>query len=429
MAKRIHAQKSKLTGLLQRLFITWNTFAANDLSTYASAGAYSFLLSALPILLMVLVILLRILNTSPDVIRDLLSQNEIFSGFLNASTFLDSVMSIKSVGIFEVIIAVSVFSMARRFFTSLQQGIKVIYRKHGKIKALKENLLVIAGEVILITLIVIMAVFIIAGNTFFNSTLSEHLLTPFFYTLFKNLFRFAPLAIIFMFLFLVYFITPLSRPTVVQSLISAAACTFSLSIVQILFSLFINMSRYNLVYGILSTLIVMILQVYMFFYLFLFFAQFLYVVQFFDNFILSRLYFLPPYDDKNPMKQLERMMFIAPYTFYRRFELKKKAGEIIFTIGEDSTDLYYVWNGSVNLEMPNRIMNIDRGKIFGEFSSIIAGKRTATARAETDVILLQIPSYIFQETIEVDGDLSRRTLLMIADYVRKKNEDTLSNDL
>jgi len=421
-------KNDRLKGLAQRLYITWDTFMANDLFTYASAGAYSFLLSALPVLLMVLGILLRLLDTSPEVIRDLLGSSKLFTESLDISSFLDSVMSIKSVGIFEAIIGISIFWMARRFFASIQHGMKIIYRKRGKGKPIKENLVVLAGEAILIILIVAATIFLIAGNAFFNSELSENLFSPFFFSLLKNIFRYAPFAIILVFLFLVYLYSPRTRPGVKQSLGAAVACSVSFAIVQLVFTSIVNMSRYNLVYGILSNVIVLLLEVYLFFFLFLFYAQFLYVIQFFDSFLLSRIYLLPGYDDPNPLRQLERMLFVKPTLFYREYAIRKKAGETIFAIGEDSTELYYVWQGFVALNLPNQVIETGCGRIFGEFSLMIGASRTATAVAVTDVVLLKIPGRIFQETVEVDGGMSRRTLLMIADYVRKKNAAPLSTD-
>ena len=259
-------KKDRLKGLAQRLYITWDTFMANDLFTYASAGAYSFLLSALPVLLMVLVILLRLFNTSPEVIRNLLGSNALFSESLDISSFLDSVMSIRSVGIFEAVVGVSIFWMARRFFASIQQGMKIIYRKRGKGKPIKENLVVLAGEAILIILIVMATIFLIAGNAFFGSALSENLLPPFLFSVVKNLFRFAPFGIILVFLFLVYYYSPRTRPGAMQSFGAAVACTVSFAFVQVIFTSLVNMSRYNLVYGILSNVIVLLLEVYLFFF-------------------------------------------------------------------------------------------------------------------------------------------------------------------
>ena len=421
-------KNDRLKGLAQRLYITWDTFMANDLFTYASAGAYSFLLSALPVLLMVLVILLRLLDTSPEVIRDLLGSSKLFTESLDISSFLDSVMSIKSVGIFEAIIGISIFWMARRFFASIQHGMKIIYRKRGKGKPIKENLVVLAGEAILIILIVAATIFLIAGNAFFNSELSENLFSPFFFSLLKNIFRYAPFAIILVFLFLVYLYSPRTRPGVKQSLGAAVACSVSFAVVQLVFTSIVNMSRYNLVYGILSNVIVLLLEVYLFFFLFLFYAQFLYVIQFFDSFLLARIYLLPVYDDPGLLRQLERMLFVKPTLFFRQYAIRIKAGETVFRIGEDSTEIYYIWHGSIALNMPNQVISAGCGRIFGEFSGMIGASRTATAVAVTDSILLRIPGRIFQETIEVDGSMSRRTLLMIADYVRKKNAAPLSTD-
>jgi membrane protein len=421
-------KRNWLTGIIQRMYITFDTFMVNDLFTYASAGAYSFFLSAFPVVLMVLVILVRLFNTSPEAIRELLGSTAVIGTAFDISPFFESVLSIRSIGLFEVIIGFSVFWMARRFFASLQQGMTVIYKKRGKGKPIKENLVVIAGEVILVILIVSTVIAIMAGNAFFRTAISEDILSPFLFLLLKNLFRFAPYAIVFVFLLLVYYITPRTRPSFWQSLLASAACTVAFAIVQLVFSSFVNMSRYNLVYGVLSNIIVIVLEVYMFFFLFLFFAQFQYVTQFFESFLLAQLYLMPGYRDPDPIKQLERILFIESPYFYKRYAVHKAKGDVVFKIGDDSTELYYVWRGFVRLEIPNQVIMSGRGHVFGEFSSIIGGLRTATAIAETDVTLLKIPASLFQDTIEIDGQISRRTLQMIADYVRKNNADALSSD-
>ena len=419
-------KKHRLLGLGQRLYITCGAFVSNDLFTYASAGAYSFLLSALPVLLMVLVILVRILHTSPAVIRSLMNSNKVIAGSINLSHFFRSIMSIKSVGIFEIILGLSIFWMARSFFASIQQCMTIIYRKRGKGKPVKENLVIFAGEVLLLILISAMTIFFIAGNTLIHTAFSEKLLSPFLYHLLKNLFRYVPLGSIFLFLFFVYYITPRTRPKASYSLIASALCTISFSLMQILFGSFVNMSKYNLVYGILSNVIVSLFDVYFFFFFFLFFAQLQYVIQFFESFLLARLYLMPDHDDPDPFRQIERLMFIEPPLFYRKYAIREKAGKTIFVMGDDSTELYYICKGMIRLNMPNQVIEIGSGRVFGEFSSIIGGKRTATAIALTNVTLLKIPEKIFQETIEVDGTISRRTLQMITDYVRKNNHVPLS---
>jgi membrane protein len=418
-------RKNRLTGFIQRMYITWDSFIANDLFTYASAGAYSFLLSSLPILLMVIVILVRILNTSPEVLRSLIEANNLISNSVDLSPVFQSVRWIRSIGFFEVILGVSIFWMARRFFASIQQSMIVIYHKRGRLMSFRENIAVIVGEILLIIVISATTTFFIAGNTLFNSTFMKQIFPALFFTLFRNLFRFVPLAILFGFLFLVYLYTPKTRPQTRVSFFSALACTLSFALVQLVFTSFINMTTYNLIYGILSNVIVILLEVYFFFFLFLFFAQFQYVVQFFESFLLSRLYLLPAYDDPSLANQLQRILFCEPPFFYNRYAMRAGAGQTVFTIGDDSTELYYVCRGIVRVTMPNQIVEIGPGGIFGEFSSFIGGNRTGTAVAQTESVLLKIPERLFQETIEVDGAMSRRTLRVISDYVRKNTKTPL----
>ncbi len=411
-------KKQWLTGLVQKLYITWSAFTANDLTTHATAGAYSFLLSALPMVLMVLAILIRVIHASPDIILSFMSENEIFSRTLDPNTFLESIMSVRSVGLVEIVLGLSIFWMARRFFAEIQKGMTIIYRNSGKGKAIKENLIVIAAEVLLIFLIVVLATLMMSGTAIFDSFVKDSLIDLHVIRALRAIFRFAPITVVFVFLFLVYLVSPRTKPPASQSLWAALACTLSFTVVRIVFTAFVNMTKYNLVYGILSNVIVLLLEVYLFFFLFLFFAQFQYVSQFFESFLLVKLYLLPKRDDPNPIARFERALFCEPPFYRAKYEYLAKQGDVLFRIGESSTDLYYIWEGFIRLDMPSQVIELGKGGMFGEFSSIIGGNRTATASATTDCVLLKIPASIFQTMIEVDGEMSKRTLQMIADYMR-----------
>lgn len=417
-----------LLGFAQRLYITWDTFIANDLFTYAAAGAYSFLLSAFPVVLMVLVVLLRFLNASPEMVDDLALSLNVLVSSINLTQILESVMEVKRIGFLEILLGFSIFWMARRFFASIQQSMRVIYRKRGKGKPIKENLLVLAGEIVLVVLIVAGVVAVAAARALIGTALSENLLSPLALDIARNILQFAPIGIIFAFLFLVYYFTPRVRPPALHCALAAAACTAAIILVLILFGSLVNMTRYNIVYGILANVIVLLVEVYLFFVLFLFFAQFQFVLQFYESFLLARLYLLPPYHAADLGAQFERVLFINPSLFYRRYGLARKEGEVIFAQGEDSSELYYVWSGTVDLVRENRVSEVSRGGMFGEFSILLGVGRTATAVAATDCVVLRIPSELFRETIEVDGKVSHRTLLAVSDYVRKNHLEVLLDE-
>lgn len=422
---RMYEKKNWLKELTRRIYITASTFMENDLKTYAASGAYSFILSALPILLMVFVVLLRVFYKTPETILDFFETSiNHLSGFDFNGT-LTSLISIKSIGLFEIIIGISVFWMARRFFASFQRGLRKIYRKRQKGARITENLLLIAGQVLLVIFIVSIVIAIITGKAFFKSPLAGNLINPILLSIFQKLFRFMPFAGIFIFITAVYFFIPRMRPDFVTSVISGAATTASFSIVQYAFSTFINLTRYNLVYGILSNTIVLILEVYAFFLLFFFWAQFMYVSQFYESFLLSRLCLLPYSSEHNILKRFERMLFIHPLLFYQKYAFSVQEGEILFTLGDNSQELYYIWNGEVVQNIDGQTVISREGAVFGELSSISGGSRITSARALTDSVLLKIPGDIFRETLEVDGELSRKTLQMLADYLSTKNADSL----
>jgi membrane protein len=393
----------------------------NDLAIYASAGAYSFLLSALPLLLMVVAILVRIFHTSPERIVELLSRySEVFAS-ADLERFLASVTSFKSVGILELVLGLSIFWMARRFFASIQQGMRAIYRKRGKWKPVKETLTVIAAEIILVVMVSAMVIFLIAGNAFFRTALARSVMSPLLFTLLRSLFRFLPLIIIFLYLFLSYSFTPRKRPPWHLSLVTSFACTVSFAAVQAMYRGFVNITKYNLVYGFLSNVIVILLEVFMFFFLFLFFAQYQYVIQFYESFLLSRLLLLSGKGENGLAGSIEWSLFAKPAFLYRRYAVRFRSGERVFSAGEESSEFYYVWSGRIEIAPTEGIAHpthASEGETFGELSGLLNGRRAGTARASEDSILLRLPESLLREAIEVNGAVSRKTLNRVTEYVK-----------
>jgi membrane protein len=113
----------------------------------------------------------------------------------------------------------------------------------------------------------------------------------------------------------------------------------------------------------------------------------------------------------------------------RRYALRMDVGEVVFNKGEDSREIYYIVSGRVALYQKDRIVEIGDGSVFGEYSCVLNSARPFTAVCRTECELLKLPESIFRETIEVDGEFSRRTLRVIADYVRNRHEIPLFTDI
>ena len=77
-------KKYTLRTFIQESFLTIEFFMQNDLITYASACAFGFLFSLLPILIMTASILIGVLDTSPEALDFLY---EMDSSLLSVATF------------------------------------------------------------------------------------------------------------------------------------------------------------------------------------------------------------------------------------------------------------------------------------------------------------------------------------------------------
>lgn len=68
-----------------------------------------------------------------------------------------------------------------------------------------------------------------------------------------------------------------------------------------------------------------------------------------------------------------------------------KAGEIIFSEGDEASQLFVIKSGEVSIRSGNRTLaELSSNTIFGEMALIDAAPRSATAMAKTDVELVPI---------------------------------------
>ena len=142
-----------LRTFVQEAFLTSNFFIQNDLLTYASACAFSFLFSLLPVVIMCAVILIRVLKASPSVLTNLYQFDTGLAQILDVSHLVNSVLDFQGGIVFNVIVGIFIFWMARRLFNSTMKGIGCIFHKELVVRPLVSQLIVVAGEVLLVVVI------------------------------------------------------------------------------------------------------------------------------------------------------------------------------------------------------------------------------------------------------------------------------------
>jgi membrane protein len=100
-----------------------------------------------------------------------------------------------------------------------------------------------------------------------------------------------------------------------------------------------------------------------------------------------------------------------------------KAGEVVFTKGQNRPEMYFIRYGSVQIEKDGKpIANIAEGRFFGEMSFLLSEKRSATVRALTDIELIIISHENFEVLIREFPHIVENMLSEMAHRLRKTTD-------
>ena len=99
-----------------------------------------------------------------------------------------------------------------------------------------------------------------------------------------------------------------------------------------------------------------------------------------------------------------------------------KAGDVIFSEGDDAKELFVIQNGRVELRLDNRVLEtLSDYNIFGEMALIDAAPRSATAVAVTDVKLVPVGEKQFLFLISHTPHFALNVLRVMARRLRASN--------
>ncbi|NLK45939.1 MAG: cyclic nucleotide-binding domain-containing protein [Treponema sp.] len=393
--------------IIQFFTLVCSLFVRNDLLIYAAAGAYGFLCSLVPIIMLIAGILIRFFKTTPDVIINMLSQTTLMQTF-DLNNIFNSIFFVRRFGIFEIIITIFILWMARRFFSYLTRGFRQIFRD-GVVKSpMFISVIAFSAEVLLVLGVALLIFVLNVFQSFINFTgLISYI--PWFLKKSGELFlRFLTFGIMSIVIMLFYYFITGSKPKLLDCAIASVCCTFTFWVFNIIFHLFLNMGRYNIVYGVLSNLIVLLLEVYVFFMLLLFFAECIFVKQFYNILVFEQIYLLPPKNTKQLSAAFIRSVFQSPEFFIASELLELKKNEPIFSKNSKSECIYYIASGTVSYFENNHIEYFSAGSFFGEIDCLTKRKRHSTAIAETDARLFCVSYDDFKELLNFSPEAGKK---------------------
>mgnify|MGYP003571376903 CR=1 FL=1 len=423
-----------LVTFAQSIFLNLKFFLQNGLLSYASACSFDLIFSVVPVLLMIVLIAVRVLHASPELISTIYVVIPELKNYFNPDKVIASFSTIKKFSTLEIVLVFFIIWMARRFFASVFAALRNIFHDQQKRRALINQILVFVFELIFVSIVVFFIFAYMSVKTIINMPFFQRFpQLNFIYQSFLNgnALIYIPNILIFVAITLIYKIGAGTKPKFKLCFFSGISCTALFWVFRTILHSFINVSRYNLIYGVLGNVIILLMDIFFFFTFFLFFAQYIFICQFFDELLLGELYLLPKKEDSSFISRLKRKLFIQP-DFLLANELALTYltnGEKLYTIGDRDTFAYYIIKGAVKVTRSeyNEETVFHRGEFFGELNSILVKPRTSTASAVLDTQIVKIRGKNFRFLVKSNPAVAQKVLGQLSTYLSKVHEKNMEN--
>jgi membrane protein len=404
----------------QRLHLTVDLFRRNELANHAAAGAYGFLLSAAPALLLAAYFISNTLRLTPDGAAALLSSLGTLGDAMDVETLVQGFLSSPLSGFSGVLALANLLWTARVFALSLLRGLRVVYSESGHPNPLRNNLLTVAIEAAALLFILAYVASARAAHAVQGGT-APAILKGVFYALAKSV----PHLGLAVLTYLAFRTLPSQRPSRRASFQGAFFAMLATAAVSYAFGALADLSRYDRVYGVLGALIVALANVYFFFMFFFMGAQMAFAVDSFDSLVFTR--YLKVKADRTPEagagSGLERKLFSAPGRLLSKYSVALAEGDVLFRRGDQGKEVFYVISGKVEIVLgETRLASIGPGGFFGEMAYLLAEARTAEARAETNAVVLALPPELFNQVLVADPETARRVVEALSSRLKQTNE-------
>jgi membrane protein len=409
---------------VQRLFITIELYLENGLANHAAAGAYGFLLSIAPMLLLLVFFILVVFKPSPHIIAGLIDNIPFIEVVSDENWLSRFFLTASGPGVSGIISVLSILWAGRILVLAIQRGLKIIFTGTKIRNPLIDALITVAVEAFILLYILIL---ILGSRTviYFFQVLNIIHESPailiFLSKISSRIFPVAALGIISLF---TYLFIPANSPRKLSAFYGAALCTIVYSFAAFSLDILINLSRYDFLYGAMGNLIILLVNVYFFFIFFFLGAQYAFVIDSFDALLFLKVRHSREKPASSWFPDITKKLFFSIDGKLKKYLQTYKKDETIFLPGDLGKDIYYILEGEVGIIISSVLEpeTVKQGTFFGESGYLLAESRTETAIAKTDVSVLALPPYIFEEIIKIDTNLDRAIIEHLSHWLKNSNK-------
>ncbi len=408
---------------LQKFILTLDLFFKNELLNHSAAAAFFFILSVTPVFFLLLFSFDRYLASFPEA-------SEVFFSFLSEiNPNLDKTFFIR-IGLLNMgSTAIGVFGVLNLMWAgcwilgAIQRGLAVVFPTEKARPPLVMNVLSLLILVLLLLFAFLATVASIALKLVHNFLASHVAALSFMQLIFPYVNRMLSMAFVFGLIFMAYRFVPEKKPGTASSMVGALLCAGSIILMHAVISGFYDAARFNVIYGVLGSLIITVLWVHFTFVLFFFFAQFTRVTEKIDILLLERMFYLQLTENRKKNK-FDRFLFANPRYIFSKYARGYQPKDVLFKAGDPADGIFYIMDGQIGLyrrrdgtEVQTALLG--KGEVFGETAYLLQENRALTAVAETEAALLVIGVDLFEELLQHNTDFSRSVIKMLSHRLRK----------
>ncbi len=428
MRKKVSAPKIKiklkrsqrLTKMGQIIYLTCSNFQGNDLWQSASACSFGFIFSFVPLALIIFTILVGIIRVSPGILEYVNALGAEIESIVDIKPFINNIMNKRNFHVVDIFLGVWIVWMARKLFQSIILAMNKIFKFQRKRRGIFNQALMFLSEFILVIIITSIIIFLFGFNKLVSSNVSEPLqgfLPSIVNQSSHTIISLAMYFVIFISTFFVYRVVSGTKPPVWLCFIYGLLDSLSFYLISLWVSKFMNLSNYNIVYGTISTIIILMMKVYFFFVSFLFFAQMIYVTQYFELLLKCEVYLLPDSEHRGWMVQLRRMLFINPAALKTTTNTKAvNQGDVIFNADDKADSVYYIRTGTITEQFENGETQVfEKGSFVGDTLCLLDERFRGTGVASTDCKLIIFTAAEFKELMKKSPKAASKALSKLAE--------------
>lgn len=121
--------------------------------------------------------------------------------------------------------------------------------------------------------------------------------------------------------------------------------------------------------------------------------------------------------------KLERALFMEPGRLLRSYGRTLAKGELLFSEGDPGENTYFVCYGRIGISIrssgvESSVATLGAGEVFGEIAHILGEARTATARAEEESAVLELPPSVFELYLASNPDAASNLISALSERLR-----------